>query len=815
MSESTTRSAERERQKQADRAPRESAHSPQGPTASPDILALQQSAGNAAVNALLTGANTSSVQSPLPSDGVPLEPSTRAQMESRFGQDFSAVRVHTDERAAAAADAQDASAYTLGQHIVFGQGSFAPGTTAGTRLLSHELAHVIQQRRGGATPQLDSNAPHEQAAERASAQVAAGSGSVAVEGGTAVGVARAPKSQGPASAVLEIEWKPGMNANDVRRKVAALDDLASRGKLEKLEGKVDRKVVPDGVAAREYQKVAPKVSTEYRYQILEQAHKQIGPNSANYDPVRWRKFFAKWASSHADHVQELQLKGLDADTNTWMLDGDTNVEIGRQIRSQLLKLPPGTKIVAVRIKGVSPLTKPSTSAATQVTADAPPTIDAPPSTKVRVSDAPESTTLPSSDDAPPSTKTRVGTDAPASTKTPANVDAPPSTKVRVAPTVRVSDEAMESANRPTAKANAPVEGDLHAEAPKQMQATAPATVKAPATAPKAPTAAVKAPTTSAEAPPPTAKTSAPTVKAPTSGAKVPTPSIRGQVGAAAGTAAVMLALDLLKAQAIESYAEEQTQTLIQARFATLQPEIDAMLETNPQQVWAVIKVVRDDITVVQPSPIGPITPAMFPPLKVTVTLAEKEVTVPKKTETQIISMGHVQTTTATYSVLIIDVAKELEKQKIAAEEKALNERMRALAKVAAAKPQAKPEKQAPEPRVQPGSTTLLPPAPAAPHQFLPGAPAPSRDEEGFATYARGFRNGLLIEGMKLRNRNAPMDEKQDFKLKVQVWRGQMKKLIRESVNFKAKDSLNTTLYSFDERMNSLGSELGIDDWKAD
>jgi hypothetical protein len=50
----------------------------------------------------------------LRSPGQPLEQGNRALMESRFGHDFSQVRVHTDEKAAESARAVDASAYTVG-----------------------------------------------------------------------------------------------------------------------------------------------------------------------------------------------------------------------------------------------------------------------------------------------------------------------------------------------------------------------------------------------------------------------------------------------------------------------------------------------------------------------------------------------------------------------------------------------------------------------------------------------------------------------------------------------------------------------------
>lgn len=66
-------------------------------------------------------------------------------MESRFGRDFSNVRVHHDDRAAQSAAAVNALAYTVGQHIVFAQGQYTPNSAAGRGLLAHELAHTVQQ----------------------------------------------------------------------------------------------------------------------------------------------------------------------------------------------------------------------------------------------------------------------------------------------------------------------------------------------------------------------------------------------------------------------------------------------------------------------------------------------------------------------------------------------------------------------------------------------------------------------------------------------------------------------------------------------
>lgn len=79
------------------------------------------------------------VKDVLSTTGKPLAPPVRARMETRFGHDFSRVRVHDDERAARSADAVQARAYTVGTHVVFGRGE------RDASLLAHELTHVVQQ----------------------------------------------------------------------------------------------------------------------------------------------------------------------------------------------------------------------------------------------------------------------------------------------------------------------------------------------------------------------------------------------------------------------------------------------------------------------------------------------------------------------------------------------------------------------------------------------------------------------------------------------------------------------------------------------
>jgi hypothetical protein len=88
----------------------------------------------------------------LQSPGRPLDHATRAFFEPRFGQDFSAVRVHTDDQASESARAVNAMAYTVGHNIAFRTGRYAPEAAVGKRLLAHELTHVVQQRQSAYTP---------------------------------------------------------------------------------------------------------------------------------------------------------------------------------------------------------------------------------------------------------------------------------------------------------------------------------------------------------------------------------------------------------------------------------------------------------------------------------------------------------------------------------------------------------------------------------------------------------------------------------------------------------------------------------------
>ena len=131
------------------------------------------------------------------SQGSPLTGGDRAFFGAAFGHDFSKVRVHADRVAAASAAKARAHAYTVGDHVYFADGRYAPATAAGRQLLAHELAHVVQQGRGGGPGQAD-DARAQLDADRAG-RSAAGGGPATVAEARPVGMARQPADETPAA----------------------------------------------------------------------------------------------------------------------------------------------------------------------------------------------------------------------------------------------------------------------------------------------------------------------------------------------------------------------------------------------------------------------------------------------------------------------------------------------------------------------------------------------------------------------------------------------------------------------------------------
>ncbi len=104
-------------------------------------------------------------ESDLTKGGERLPPDVAEFYETRFGRDFSGVRVHTGATAMRYNDAVNAYAFTYGSHIWLGPGL----PQQPSHILAHELAHVVQQTQPppfAATPNQPGLSPSPQGVQR-------------------------------------------------------------------------------------------------------------------------------------------------------------------------------------------------------------------------------------------------------------------------------------------------------------------------------------------------------------------------------------------------------------------------------------------------------------------------------------------------------------------------------------------------------------------------------------------------------------------------------------------------------------------------
>ncbi|HEX6289740.1 MAG TPA: DUF4157 domain-containing protein [Herpetosiphonaceae bacterium] len=111
--------------------------------------------------------------------GSPMDDGMRESMEGAFGTNFKDVRIHSDSESHQLNRSISAKAFTTGNDIFFGESA----SPADTKLLGHELTHVVQQRSMSTSGPMTvgpAGDNHEQEADAAGAAAAA-----AIEGGHA------------------------------------------------------------------------------------------------------------------------------------------------------------------------------------------------------------------------------------------------------------------------------------------------------------------------------------------------------------------------------------------------------------------------------------------------------------------------------------------------------------------------------------------------------------------------------------------------------------------------------------------------------
>ena len=296
--------------------------------------------------------------------GRPLEAGIRDQISANFGYDFSAVRVHTGPDAHRAAADMGALAYTVGNDVVFSQGSYDPLGATGRSLIAHELAHVAQH---GGTPHAASpllavghSVPAAESRFERQAHDAARYSTIGLprawswERSTRPFVGKAgvswtdlptpypvTHSDGTVRTIAR-ENTDGSAPNTLRVDIGDLpippekgpwqaeyNALAVRGELQAMVN------VQSNPSAGLWQKRAP--SDELRRLWLlrvgwPSARANDWWNEAGGDPVSGEfRPRAQGVQSQIDHVVELQLGGTNVPENLAPHDGPDNMQSGREI----------------------------------------------------------------------------------------------------------------------------------------------------------------------------------------------------------------------------------------------------------------------------------------------------------------------------------------------------------------------------------------------------------------------------------------------------------------------------------------------------
>ncbi len=170
--------------------------------------------------------------------GTPLAADVRERLETGFGADLGAVRVHEGPAAARLAQGHGARAFAYGHHVVLGPGE----SSRDLALMAHEVAHVLQQRgaahsvqrcaEGGCCSGCGGGSTHEAEAAQASSAITGGS-SYTVTGQVS---AATPQFEGEDEGILtSLIWK---TANAVAPSLVPIMRRGPEGVLDWIKDKV-------------------------------------------------------------------------------------------------------------------------------------------------------------------------------------------------------------------------------------------------------------------------------------------------------------------------------------------------------------------------------------------------------------------------------------------------------------------------------------------------------------------------------------------------------------------------------------------------
>ena len=309
-------------------------------------------------------------------------------MQGLLGIDLSPVRLHTDNAAAASARDVNATAYTVGNHVVFGSGAHSPHTSAGQRLLAHELAHVVQQRTRAVPPWPfasavgDADSPAEREADLVAESIGTGRGIGAANPARATAPPLTPITTGPILQRQKTPPEPGEKSTDPAKEHAE-EVFAAVAAIEanwKLLAKVSRPypllsrwlVHGDTVVALIRSHVTSALAARQANDfVLEAAYtKAVETDKVTYDYIAWHVTAYVNLLSIRSAVDRL----VDAfDNDSRAFTGRANAErITRELQKAIKGVPAHSNDALALIRTDIPLVvRPGTPSAISVTVTSP------------------------------------------------------------------------------------------------------------------------------------------------------------------------------------------------------------------------------------------------------------------------------------------------------------------------------------------------------------------------------------------------------------------------------------------------------------
>jgi len=276
--------------------------------------------------------------------GSSMSGETKSFMESRFGTDFSDVKIHSGGEAAQLSQALNAKAFTVSNNIYFNNGQYQPDSDSGKHLLAHELTHTIQQGSSVKRKELIQRVP--------AAAAATGPKKGVLD--KAKNLQKATKVN-PLDRVKRILYVPEIQIPDIKKAmmpgvttnyafkktprsdthIAVWDAAATTGGKfdKKFDDKVKAEINDEASAANFFMKPKTEGASSPLKQLITGDKNQIRNQIT-------RPFWDVDGNNidhgyDVDHKVELQLGGLDGLGNLWLLEAATNRSSGSNINTEI------------------------------------------------------------------------------------------------------------------------------------------------------------------------------------------------------------------------------------------------------------------------------------------------------------------------------------------------------------------------------------------------------------------------------------------------------------------------------------------------